>query len=217
MDQIIPVAPSSFSFLYDECPRCFRNEVLGLRRRPRAPFPTIFTSIDTSVKRHFAAGWHQLDPALPRFRIYDQGRRVVSRPVAIPGAEFAIAIRGNYDSRIVFETGQHGVIDWKTSDVRPQLVEKYARSLHAYAFALEQPMVGEAQPIARLGLGVFQPTTFDRNADATATLTGDLRWLDIPRDDARFEAFLQDVGRVLADPNPGASFDCPFCSYRESA
>lgn len=51
----LTLAPSAFGFLYDECRACYYSDVHGLRKRPRLPFPSIFSTIDRAMKQHLSA------------------------------------------------------------------------------------------------------------------------------------------------------------------
>ncbi|MBV8171802.1 MAG: PD-(D/E)XK nuclease family protein [Candidatus Eremiobacteraeota bacterium] len=210
------VSPSSFGFLYEECPACYYNSVHGLRRRPSTPFPSIFTQIDRAMKVRFSApGWHVVAGERRRFKIAASDGWVRSAPIPVRGHDLTLTIRGTFDSVLRFEDGRFGLCDWKTAPVKADLLSKYSRQLHAYAFALERPALDEPQRIDELGLGVFEPAAFDVNAGAQASLTGGLTWLAMTRDDVRFARFLQSVGQLLALPNaPPPSPSCAFCAYR---
>lgn len=212
----LSLAPSSLSFLFEECKRCFYDAAWGLGKRPMLPMPKIFTSIDAAMKRHFAKGWHRLGPNMPHFRIVSQSRRVRSRSVAVAGTDLALYIRGYYDSLIEFESGERAIIDWKTSEVRADLARKYGRSLHAYAYCLAYPFEGTPQAIDWLGLGVFAPETF-RGEPSMANLTGRMQWVPIDKDIKDFELFLQGTGMLLAGERPAPNFGCPYCAYRSAA
>lgn len=216
--KIVTVSPSAFGFLYEECPSCYYHEALGLRKRPRTPFLTIFTSIDLAMKEHFDSRlWHRLAEDGQRFRIISQGRWVKSQPIPIAGGENQLVIRGIYDSMIAFEHEARSICDFKTSPVNPALVAKYTRQLHSYAFALEHPAVGNPISIERLGLAVFEPQTFTANGAEAATLGGRFAWIDMPRDDGALGVFLEDVGRLLSGAPPSPSPACACCSYRDAA
>lgn len=215
-NQIITLAPSGFGFLYEECQTCYYYESLGIRKRPRTPFPAIFSTIDLAMKRHFSsADWHGGDDW--RFRIVSQGRWVKSCAIEFPEVPVSLAIRGSYDSLIAFESAEHAVCDFKTSAIRPNLVPKYARQLHAYALALEQPAVGAPIRIDRLGLGVFEPNCFSSEADQRAILGGKLGWLEIPKEHESFRSFLREVAILLSGDPPPPNEACGFCAYREAA
>jgi hypothetical protein len=216
MSKDLIVSPSSFGFLYEECPACYYNTVHGLRRRPQTPFPSIFTSIDRAMKTHFAAaGMHAIAGERRRFRVLAQDGWVRSAPIPVRGHDLTLTIRGTFDSVLQFEDRRRAVCDWKTAPVKVELLPKYSRQLHAYAYALEHPALDEAKKIDELGLGVFEPAAFASSNDAQASLTGGLTWMSMERDDVAFGRFLQTVGRLLALPSaPAPSAHCAFCAYR---
>lgn len=214
----VTVSPSGFGFLYEECQSCYYHEALGIRKRPRTPFPTVFTTIDRAMKQHFESRiWHRLGERGLHFRMLSQGRWVKSAPIALPGTGVQLVIRGLYDSLIAFEDERRAICDFKTSPVRSELIGKYARQLHSYAHALEHPADGPSQTINTLGLAVFEPEHFSSNDLDAATLRGRFAWLAVERDDAAFSAFLWDVAVLLAGPPPEPNPDCGFCAYREAA
>jgi CRISPR/Cas system-associated exonuclease Cas4 (RecB family) len=60
----------------------------------------------------------------------------------------------------------------------------------------------------------FEPNNFE-NQVGSASLTGRLSWVEIPRDDQKFFRFLDDVVSLLEQPEPPkASPDCEWCRYR---
>jgi len=209
------VSPSAFGFLYDECPACYYHAVHGLRRRPRTPFPSIFTAIDRAMKTHFSRpGWHSIAGERRRFRVVAQDGWVRSAPIPVRGHDLTLTIRGTFDSVVQFEDRRVVLCDWKTAPVKVELVPKYSRQLHAYVFALEHPALDSFRRIDEIGLGVFEPSAFASSADAPASLTGAFTWLPMPRDDAGFARFLQDVGQLLGRPTaPPPSPTCGFCAY----
>src|SRR5437763_1001329 len=77
------LSPSDFAFLWEECPRCFYLHVAGGFRRPRAPFPKIFTVIDGHMKMRFTGSRVKL-PDLPPGVIAYPDLWVASEPIAIP-------------------------------------------------------------------------------------------------------------------------------------
>lgn len=216
MTKDLIVSPSSFGFLYEECPACYYNTVHGLRRRPQTPFPSIFTSIDRAMKNHFAgAGWHNIAGERRRFRVVAQDGWVRSAPIPVRGHDLTLTIRGTFDSVIKFEDGHYALSDWKTAPIKLELLPKYSRQLHAYTYALEHPALDDIRRIDELGLGVFEPSAFDSSQGPHASLTGGMTWMRMQRDDLSFACFLQGVGRLLALPvAPPPSPSCPFCAYR---
>lgn len=212
------LSPSNFAFLHDECPCCYYNEVHGLKR-PRAPFPSIFNRIDAAMKAHLVTGPIRVEGADQAFSIISSDKRVSSAPQDYGPDGLRVAVRGIYDSLVRFEDGTLGIVDEKTAAVKPQLVTQYARQLHSYKRAIEDPAKGEPLEIGRLGLLVWEPAEFKYDADrGTGYMGGRLAWLDVPVDDAQFDAFLGGVSRMLALPEPPPpDGKCGYCAYRMSA
>lgn len=215
----IAVSPSSFGFLHDECKACFYMDAHRIAKRPRAPFPAIFNTIDLAMKRHYStSSEHRISGLAEPFMVESSGRWVRSAPLAASDGGLPLVIRGIYDSLLVLDDGSRVVCDFKTSPVGPDLVNKYARQLHAYAWALEQPECGRAVDVDRLGLAVFAPSIFQASCSSEARLGGTFTWVDIARDDQSFGAFLNDVSILLSSPEPPlSSAACSFCAYREVA
>jgi len=95
----------------------------------------------------------------------------------------------------------------------------YSRQLWAYAHAVEHPAPGKPafSPVTMLGLVVFEPDAFVHRRGG-GFLAGDVRWIELKRDDAAFMALLGHVVSVLeqAAPPP-ASASCEFCRYSAAA
>jgi hypothetical protein len=217
---IYNLSPSSFGFLYQECPRCYWEQVVAETRRPSSPFPSIFSRIDSSMKHCFAASeWHSFGPRQPRFKIEYDERMIRSTPIFLPGHKVGVVIKGKYDSIVLFENGERAVCDFKTAPVRPEYLDKYGTQLHAYAHALENPALNSLSPgkVHRLGLAVFEPQSFAYDGQAFAQLKGDMRWLDVQRNDAGFMAFLEELVTLLENPMPGPSPTCAYCKYRKAS
>lgn len=91
------LAPSDFAFLWEECKRCFYLKAHGKLYRPRAPFPSIFGTIDGAMKHHFR-GLTTTD-LLPEmspgvFLCEDDDAWVESMPITPPNHTNSVFIRG---------------------------------------------------------------------------------------------------------------------------
>ena len=98
-------------------------------------------------------------------------------------------------------------------------VEFYGRQLHAYGYCAEHPVPGKPGfgPVSRLGLIAFDPDRY-KQRDDMAYFGGGLHWIEIPRNDKQFLAFLSQVVTVLEQPQaPGGAPDCEHCTYRDTA
>lgn len=189
--------------------------------RPKMIMPKVFTIIDSQMKDHFMGKRTEaISTNMPNGIIEHAGKRVESLPISIKGFSTPCFIRGNFDTVVRFDDNSFGVIDFKTSQVKPEHVSNYARQLHAYAYALENPAEGRfgLNPVSKLGLLMFEPSLFSNASGGTASLSGSLTWVELPRDDNAFLDFLADVLAVLDQPlPPDPSPSCQWCEYRETS
>jgi hypothetical protein len=213
---IVRVAPSDLTFLWDSCRRCFWLKVKRVLRRPASAFPTIFRRIDAQTKDYFFdKGSKDLSPDLPPGQIVSGGLSVRSTPMAIAGHDLGLVIAGRMDTAIAFSDGTFGIVDFKTSDPKPEHLARYSRQLHAYAVAAENPAPGalRLEPVTHLGLFVVEPVSMVGLDDAVA-YTAQPHYVALERDDDAFTAFLLGVLLVLEAPEPPEpSPDCAYCKY----
>jgi hypothetical protein len=215
------LAPSDFGFTWAECKRCYYLQVVQDLRRPRPPFPSIFSKIDVAMKHRFAGDeWHSIGPSQPSFKIAHNEQMIRSTPIILPNRDVRIVLRGKFDSVLTFRDSRTVVCDFKTAPVRPEHLDKYWVQLHAYAYALENPALGSLSipKVDGLGLAVFDPGVFEHDANNGAALSGAFQWIDMARDDDRFTSFVDDVAAVLERPEPPeAGGTCPYCQFRKVA
>lgn len=91
------LAPSDFAFLWEECKRCFYLKAHKKLYRPRAPFPSIFGTIDLAMKLHLRGlPTHELLPKMPKgvFLCENDDAWVECKPILPPGYEKSVYIRG---------------------------------------------------------------------------------------------------------------------------
>jgi len=211
------LSPSSFAFLYDECKACFWSDHNGLKR-PRSPMPSIFNKIDSTLKRELSGQdkWTHVRGLDQAITIESSDKRITSTQLRYLDGP-AIAIRGNYDTLVKFEDGRRALVDLKTSHVKPELVPKYARQLHAYKKAFEFPALGDPVPIDELGLIVWEPAEFHLDGKTSGALSGNLVYLAVPVKDEAFDEFLGEACALLGQPEPPpGDMKCSFCAYRVS-
>jgi hypothetical protein len=163
---------------------------------------------------------HQMSASLPSGKVLFGGKSVRSQPIQLPGHTETCYIDGKFDSVLAFDDNSYAVVDFKTSEPKPDHVAFYGRQLHAYAYALEHPAAGKLNlaPISRLGLFIVQPKDMVRQDDGRVAYLGDVTWLEVPHDDQAFLAFLGQVMTVLELPEPpAAGCNCVWCQYRQQA
>jgi PD-(D/E)XK nuclease superfamily protein len=183
--------------------------------------PRIFTVIDAQMREHYA-GKRTRDamPFLPPGVIDSSASWVQSVPLSMPSHTSTCTIRGKLDAVVRFDDSAYGVIDFKTSGTRSQHTPLYSRQLHAYALALEKAASGNLSlsPVTKLGLVVFEPSSFSNGNIGPASLIGSVNWIEIPRVDSGFIAFLKEVLNILELPTPpDSSPSCEWCQYRDAS
>ncbi len=215
------LSPSDFAFLWEDCKRCFYLKVVKNFPPPRSIMAKIFTIIDNEMRTYFDG--KRLETIVPGFQpgVVGHGEKwVQSKPISFPDEKSTCFVKGKLDTIVKFDDGTYGVIDFKTSQRKAEHIALYARQLHAYAHALENPAPGQFSvgPISKLGLLVYEPTKFSADSLESALLSGGLAWLEIPRDDNMFFDFLKEVMSVLKQPQaPGGSPSCRWCQYRDTS
>ena len=220
MTDLWKLSPSELTFLWDECKRCFYLKVVHQFNRPWAPFPRIFGQIDGLMNDFYREKLSsEISPDLPEGVIEYGEKWVESQPIALPGYRSQCFIRGRFDSVIAFTDGSYGVIDFKTTKPSPKHVPFYSRQLHAYAYALEHPASGKLRlsPVTRLGLLCVEPVDIDWAEGERIAYLGEVTWMEIPKDEAWFLEFLDEVMAVLDKPEPPSPRKCGYCHYRRKA
>ena len=215
------LSPSDLTFLWDECPRCFYLKVASNLPRPAAPFPKIFTRIDRLMKDHFGGlATRAIAPELPEGVVRFGEHWVTSAPIHHPGRHASCYLKGKFDTVVEFSDGSYGMVDFKTSEVKPEYVDFYSRQLHAYAYALENPAprAFALKPVSRLGLLCVEPVLMERTDLGQIAYIGNVAWQECRKDENAFLGFIDQVLAVLEAPRPPeAGKNCSYCEYRAEA
>jgi hypothetical protein len=215
----IKLAPSDLTFLWEECQRCFWLKVRGVLKRPSPPFPRVFTLLDNQTKDFFFnKRSDEIATGLRPGRVAVGDRWVRSRPLRVPNHRTRVSLQGRIDTALSFDDGTYGIVDFKTSQPKPQHVPFYGRQLHSYALAAENPAEGAITlaPVSQLGLLCVEPVAMAR-AGRKVAYKGETHFLEIERDDDAFMAFLSQVLYLLEQPeSPDPSPGCSYCKYLAS-
>jgi CRISPR/Cas system-associated exonuclease Cas4 (RecB family) len=212
------VGPSQLGWLRADCERCFVREVAYGVRRPGGP-PDAFNFADAAMKRRFDGGpevQHDLGVG-PPFTVIAQGLHVQSQPIIFTEYDIELVIKGRLDALVrTVESAETLVVDYKTATREELDPRTYAAQLQAYAMSLEISHNDSlSTTIDGLALLIYRPHAFTYRADRRiAGLYGTSEWLEVPRDDFRFELLLRRVAALLggleqAQPNP----KCGYCAY----
>lgn len=215
MSKTFKLSPSDFAFLWSECRRCFYHKVVKDIKRPPSPMPSIFIKIDNIMKDYFAdkctTSFHK---DLPKGKV-EFGDRWIQSQVFEHESGNKFYIKGKTDTVVKFDNGSYGVIDFKTSRIKPYNVEKYSRQLHAYSLALEKPEKGKPflKPVRTLGLFVVEPNSM-KEEESGSLFSNSMLWQPITKDYYKFKSFINEMMWVLSSPQaPDASENCQWCKY----
>lgn len=213
------IAPTDLVYLWEDCKRCFYDKYVHRLERPRS-FSEHFTNADRAMRRALPAG-KVIDLGVgQRFRVISQGGWVESKPIAFPSHAVSLSFRGQYDAVVVNDSDEFVVVDYKTTTMDDGALMKFRRQLMCYVTAIELPITFDEQMPAYVdatALLVFDPSNFVFNGKTKRSgLYGQTRWVELPRRNDLFDAFLQKVAAMLADPFAPRSDDkCGICLIRQ--
>ena len=216
---IFTLSPSDLTFLWDGCKKCFYLKVKH-NIVYRGPFPGMFGRMgDLTSNYYLDKPASALSPELPAGIVKYREKWVKSVPISFPGTTTQFVIKGRFDAIMAFEDGSYGIVDYKTSEASEEKAAFYSRQLSAYAYALENPAPGalSISPITRLGLFMITPHRFEQLPSGEIAFITKTTWMDVPRDDEAFLAFLTEVVTLLDQPiPPDQAEDCGLCNYRKN-
>ncbi len=211
------IRPSSLSFIYNGCPRCFYLDVVHNIRQPSIPLPGIFTKMADLLKYHYEdSRTSEFNVDLPPGTVKYGEEYVKSQPISVPGHSDTCFISGRFDTVVEFDDGSFGVIDYKTGKPKEDNKELYGRQLHAYTHALTHPGRNsmELTPISKLGLIYFYPEDTAQGENGNLSYVASPHWIEIERNDEEFMNFLDGVMTILESPTPpDPAPDCDWCNY----
>lgn len=181
--------------------------------------PKVFNIIDSQMKKFYTGmRTEEIAEGVPPGVVMFDEKWVESTPIRIDGRSSTCYIKGKFDTIVQFDDGSYGVIDFKTAQRKSEHIPFYARQLHAYALALENPKMGNfgVSPVSRLGLLVFEPKKYAQGKTGLVGFAGNVSWIEVKRDDVSFRKFLGDVLDILELPEPPPhSPGCDWCKYRQ--
>lgn len=217
---LIKLSPSSFSFDWKDCRRCYWLKHRAGVVRPSKPMASIYTKIDSAMRAYYHGKPIILDGI--EMVLDTKVRALRSAPFFVEGLPLGVFISGKNDA-LAFPTERaEGDVDWcrvpdfKTAEPKPENVARYGTQLGGYAYCLEHPADPEQAPIEVRGTDLicFVPMAYEDNVAEVAgsrKLTGLDKVLPMPRDRAGFERFLTDVVVCLNGPVPVFNQICAFC------
>ncbi len=134
------------------------------------------------------------------------------RSIPIPGAADCY-ISGRFDIVSKLKDGTYSVIDFKITSPDAEQIQKFSSQLHAYKFALENPVEGKPIKVSRMGLISVTPESIDYK-DGKMIFTAAPKWHPIEEDMDSFYGLIKEISGVLNGPIPAESETCDLCIYR---
>ena len=191
------------------CLDCLVAQMKGWRK-PYQPFPSVYQAQD-KLMRQYWDGRSTQELGLPPGQIVAKEKKVASAPIQIPDTDVEIWLSGRVDATLRFDTGEIGIMDFKTSIYDPAKLERYWPQLNAYSYCFENPSKGGSpQKALMLGLLVLSPGEICSPQQQAI----EHHWKDLPIDHTRLLNLIYKVGHHLTLPsqiNP----DCQWCRLRE--
>jgi hypothetical protein len=205
------LSPSDFAYLWEECKFCYYNKVkLGVSHI--GVFPAMFGRINKLLQDSvLGKNLQEISSNMPDGIIAKQEGSIKS--VQIKNTNCFLS--GRYDLLISLKDGSHAVIDFKiTTPDEEQILKKYATQLHAYKFALENPINGNPIVISKLGIVSINPDQM-RLLDGKIIFTTTPTWHPIKEDMPGFLKMIKEINDVLSGGLPQSTETCKLCTYRK--
>jgi len=183
------ISPSDLSYFWSDSKVGFYDKYVLEIYRPKAPFPSVFNTIDSKMKDEFNDK-SILDIVVnaPSGKLIHNDLNVKSKLITL--GDFKIGFKGMIDCLLEHADGSYSVIDYKTTHVSNKLDEIYFLQLMAYAYSLENPEYGTPKKINNIGLIVFEPQTFTSKL-GEGSLGGSLTYVEIPFNKEKFKNWLK--------------------------
>lgn len=212
MTKMYKLSPSDFAYLWSECKHCYYQKVkFGITQK--SIFPSMFTYINKLLQTSIM-GMNPKDilPELPNGTIDVQEGYIKS--IEIPGTNCYVS--GRFDILTKLDDGTHAIIDFKiTTPDEEKILKKYTSQLHAYKYALENPMEREPIKISKMGAVSINPDEM-KLVNGKIIFTTTPTWHPIEEDMDGFLNLISEISDVLDGPLPPTTATCSLCSYRKS-
>ena len=205
------LSPSDFKYLWEDCKHCYYQKVrLGVTPHSGA-FPAIFTYMNSLLQNSIMGmNLNEINPELASGIIDVKEGFLKSAPV--PSATDCF-ISGRFDILTRLDDGTYTVIDFKISNPDEEQVRKFSSQLHAYKFALENPLIGKPVKISKMGLITVSPEAIGFTK-GKIIFTTTPKWHAIEEDMDGFYNLIKEISILLNGDLPPESETCRLCTYR---
>ncbi len=212
MTKLHKLSPSDFAYLWSECRHCYYQKVKnGITYS--SPFPAMFGRINKLLQTSIMGmNLQDVHPDLPSGIIIVQEGFMKSKQ--IPGTNTYLS--GRFDILTKLDDGTYAIIDFKiTSPDEEKIFKKYSSQLHAYKYALENPLEGTPIKISKMGAVSINPDEM-KLVNGKIIFTTTPTWHPIEEDMDNFLELISDISKVLDGPLPPTTITCNLCIYRKS-
>ena len=206
------LSPSDFAYLWNDCKHCYYQKVkFGITYS--SPFPAMFGRINKLLQTSIMGmNLRDVHPDLPSGIITVQEGFMKSKQ--IPGTNAYLS--GRFDILTKLDDGTYAIIDFKiTTPDEEKIFKKYSSQLHAYKYALENPMERMPIKISKMGAVSINPDEM-KIINGKVVFTATPKWHPIVENMDNFHKLISDISKVLSGPLPPATATCNLCSYRKS-
>ena len=207
MDKKIILSASSLN-LYLECPRCFWLQQNRGLRRPRMPFPSIATGLDSIVKKYFDEyrGKNFLPPILQE-KIKGRLIDILPKTLWYNSWELNASLQGRLDECIVDEEGFYLALDHKTRASSPSSIhEAFQFQLDIYTFLLEKNNL-KTRNLAFLVYYIPEEGLLHNGFPFKAEVK------EVETNPQRAESIFREAIQLLRGDLPASSSECEFCNW----
>jgi len=211
-NKLFKLSPSDFKYLWEDCKHCYHQKVVRGIYLPSIGMPGVFNKM-TGMLQETIQGMSlkDIDPNLPSGTINAKETYLKSTPIPPTKDSF---ISGRLDVLSKLEDGTYGLIDFKITEQNREKAEKFSRQLHAYKFALENPLQDVPRKVSKMGLIVVSPDSISFE-DGHVVFKTKPTWYEIKEDMEDFYEFISEVSNLLGGPVPDSTKTCKWCVYRD--
>lgn len=173
--------------------------------------PGVFSRMNSLLQEEIQGmNLQDINKVLPSGIIEAKETFVKSKPIPPENSSF---ISGRLDVLSRLEDGSLALIDFKISNQDEEKAQKFKNQLHAYKYALENPLSGIPKRVTKMGLIVVSPDAISFE-DGHVIFKTKPSWFEIRQDMDSFYSFASEVSRLLSRPQPEPTKTCKWCIYR---
>ena len=205
------LSPSDFKYLYEDCKHCYYLKVKKGITLPSIGMPGVFSKMN-SLLQNAIVGMElkEINSLLPAGKVEIKEGFLKSKPIPPDNSCF---ISGRFDIASELDDGTYAVVDFKITDPTEDKIQKFFPQLHAYKFALENPIFGTPKKVSQMGVVTIGPEEISFPGE-NVIFKAKPQFFPIEEDMERFFAFIAEVSKLLEGPVPKENPDCAWCKYR---